>query len=46
MPDRCEYGALRMGNSSLAEELLAPQEGLRTIGLHRAFSAVLTLVRH
>ena len=46
MPDRYEYGALHRGISSLAEELLAPQEGIGTIGLHRASSAVLTLVRH
>ena len=46
VPDRYEYGALHRGISSLAEELLAPQEGIGTIGLHRASSAVLTLVRH
>jgi hypothetical protein len=42
--DRCEYGALHRGVSSLTEELLPPQEGLDSRGLHRAFSAVLTPV--
>jgi hypothetical protein len=42
----CEYGALQRGISSLAEELLAPQERLRSMELHTAFSAVLILVRH
>jgi hypothetical protein len=44
--DRCEYGAVHRGISSLAEEMLALQEGLGPMGLHRAFSAVLTPVCH
>ena len=36
MADYFEYGALHRGISSLAEELLASQEGLRSMGLHRA----------